>query len=543
MWRTCNILFVCLIGLLQNVYGLPPALEQDTAITDSVNLQAFQTMQVIKSDTNTRYILVGNVILSADSNLFFCDSLIFDSDIDSGIIRAYDNIQVKTVDGVIISSDSLVYSLQSSAGRFLGNCTYIEANKRIESPFISFNTQSGEGSFAGGGTLQQEGTRIRSNYGNYSSRGGASRLAGNVEVEQEDTYIKSKELIYNAQTGEGKVLDSTVIYKENLTIYCHEGDLGGPSNVSRFGQQTLFVTEHNIGWSDKTEYHPKDSSMTFLSTFHIYNTIDSVGMWGIHAMFDEKSGRIKGYNRPMVYLIDGLDTSYFCADTLFSINGEAIDESGLSTGRRLRGWGQSKFYTPQEQGQSDSIKWFGGEGYSKLDGRVVLWNDSVEVLADHSIMETLDHETDYKKITFYDRAFWSKVVVDSVLADQVSGDSILLFVKEAKTEKIEVIGNVKVLVFPKTQKDGSHENGNLCKAEYAVVTLDSLGEVISLRVEKNIEGEAFSLAGNNFPQHLAEFRTERSNRPSSFIDLSSQPNIPPISPLWLYKQHLIQWGE
>ena len=50
--------------------------------------------------------------------MVFCDSLIFDSDIDSGII-AYDNIQVKTVDGVVISSDSLVYSLQSNSGRFL----------------------------------------------------------------------------------------------------------------------------------------------------------------------------------------------------------------------------------------------------------------------------------------------------------------------------------------------------------------------------------------------------------------------------------------
>ena len=85
-------------------------------------------------------------------------------------------------------------------------------------------------------------------------------------------------------------------------------------------------------------------------------------MWGVHAMFDEKSGRIRGYNRPMVYLIDALDTSYFCADTLFSLNGEVIDESGLSTGRRLKGWGRSEFYTPQEQGQSDSMKWFGDEG-------------------------------------------------------------------------------------------------------------------------------------------------------------------------------------
>ena len=50
--------------------------------------------------------------------------------------------------------------------------------------------------------------------------------------------------------------------------------------------------------------------------------------------------------------------------------------------------------------------------------------------------------------------------------------------------KIEVIQNVHVLVFPK-HKSGEYENGNRSKAEYAVVGLDSLGEVRSLRVEKS----------------------------------------------------------
>ena len=131
-------------------------------------------MEIEQSDTNTRYVLVGDVILSADSNLFFCDSLIFDSEIDSGMIRAYNNIQVTTIDGIVITSDSLVYSLETSAGRFLGQCTYKEDGKQIKSPYISFNTATGEGQFAGGGQLQQGDTRIQSNYGNYSSKGGQS---------------------------------------------------------------------------------------------------------------------------------------------------------------------------------------------------------------------------------------------------------------------------------------------------------------------------------------------------------------------------------
>ena len=523
--------------LVQSVYA------QDTTRTDSVNLQAFQTMRVVKSDTNTRYVLVGGVVLSADSNLFFCDSLIFDSDIDSGIIRAYDNIQVKTVDGVVISSDSLVYSLQSNSGRFLGNCTYKEQNKHIESPYISFNTKSGEGNFAGGGVLRQGATTIQSNYGNYSSRDGASRLTGNVKIKQEDTYIRSKDIIYNAQNETGKILDSTVIYKENLNIYCHEGYLGGAENTSRFGPKTLFVTEKHIGWSDNTEYNPKDSTMTFLSTFHVYDTIDRAGMWGVQALFDNNSGTITGYDRPMVYLIDDADTSYFCADTLCSTNSQNPQDNDADQGTDLVGWGSVRFYSSKEQGQSDSVQWMGGERYSKLDGDVVLWNDSIEVLADHSTMETIDRETDYKKVLFRGNAFWSKTLTDSSLFDQVSGDSLLLFIQNSETRKIEVIQNVHVLVFPKNDKSGEYENGNRSKAEYAVVGLDSLGEVRSLRVEKNVEGEVFSLMEGSNSTLLTSFRTARMHRPHSYIELLSQPIAAPISPLILYNQYLTRWEK
>ena len=195
-WLACNFLLLLSLGS-HPLFAQSNTPAQDTAVTDSVYLQAFQQMQIFQSDTNTRYVLVGDVVLSADSNLFFCDSLIFDSDIDSGIIRAYNNIQVTTIEGIVITSDSLVYSLQTSAGRFLGHCTYTENGKRIKSPYISFNTATGEGQFAGGGQMRQGNTRIRSNYGNYSSRGGRSRLTGDVEIRQGPTLIQSKDIIYN----------------------------------------------------------------------------------------------------------------------------------------------------------------------------------------------------------------------------------------------------------------------------------------------------------------------------------------------------------
>ena len=544
-WLVCN--FLLLLSIVSH-----PLLAQsnvpstDTTVTDSVYLQAFRQMQIFQSDTNTRYVLVGDVILSADSNLFFCDSLIFDSDIDSGIIRAYNNIRVTTIEGITITSDSLVYSLQTSAGRFLGHCTYTENSKRIKSPYISFNTATGDGQFAGGGQLRQGNTSIRSNYGNYSSRGGRSRLTGDVEIRQGPTLIKSKDIIYNSRTGAGKILDSTVIYEENLTIYCHKGQLGGEGKPSVFGEGTLFVSGSKIGWCDNTRFSPEDSTINLLSDYHIYDTIDSIGMWGVLATLDDKNGSLRGYNRPMVYSISGHDTLFLAADTLFALKDSVRGLDSMDKSTKLWGWGSAMFFSQTEQGQADSILWIGATDYIALDGDVVLWNDSIEVLSDAGKMETDTSNKNQRKLSFWGEAFWSRALKPQGFFDQVAGDSLIIMLRDTLVQQIEVCNNAHILVFIESESDGVYENGNRSDAAYALVRLDSLGEVLSMRLEEGVDGDVFSIlneAGIPQPTMLNAYRSLRHLRPKVYIDLVSNPTRAPKEPFVLYRQYFNQWSK
>ena len=544
-WLLRNFLLILSVAS-HPLYAQSNAPAQDTAVTDSVYLQAFQQMQIFQSDTNTRYVLVGDVILSADSNLFFCDSLIFDSDIDSGVIRAYNNIQVTTIEGIVITSDSLVYSLETSAGRFLGHCTYTENGKRIKSPYISFNTATGDGQFAGGGQLRQGNTRIRSNYGNYSSRGGRSRLTGDVEIRQGPTLIQSKDIIYNSKTGAGKILDSTVIYEEGLTIYCHKGQLGGEGKPSVFGEGTLFVSGSKIGWCNNTRFNPTDSTINLLSNYHIYDTIDSIGMWGVLATLDDKNGSLRGYNRPMVYSISGQDTLFLAADTLFALKDSVGNVDSVAKPTQLYGWGSAIFFSQNEQGQADSIHWVGATDYLALDGDVVLWNDSIEVLSQAGQMETDTNDQHRRRLSFWGDAFWSRALKPQGFFDQVAGDSLFIVLRDTLVQQIEVRRNAHILVFLESENPGVYENGNRSDAAYALVRLDSLGEVLSMRLEEGVIGDVFSIlnkAGIAQPSMLESYRSMRHARPVTYIDLTSNPARVPQDPLALYMRYFNQWAK
>ena len=99
-WLVCNFLLLLSIGSHTSMHNLMLLLK--ILPSQIVSISGISANANFQSDTNTRYAVVGDVILSADSN-FFCDSLIFDSDIDSGVIRAYNNIQVTTIEGIMSS--------------------------------------------------------------------------------------------------------------------------------------------------------------------------------------------------------------------------------------------------------------------------------------------------------------------------------------------------------------------------------------------------------------------------------------------------------
>ena len=117
-----------------------------------------------------------------------------------------------------------------------------------------------------------------------------------------------------------------------MTIYCHQGQLGEEGKSSVFGEGTLCFRKQD--WLGQHRFNPNDSTINLLSDYHIYDTIDSIGM-GRSSHIDEKSGSLKGYNRPMVYSVDNRDTLFLTADTLFALKETAGGKDSLDEATKL----------------------------------------------------------------------------------------------------------------------------------------------------------------------------------------------------------------
>ena len=176
----------------------------------------------------------------------------------------------------------------------------------------------------------------------------------------------------------------------------------------------------------------------------------------------------------------------------------------------------------------------------------MLWNDSIEVLSDAGQMETDSNHQDKRKLSFWGGAFWSRALTPRGFFDQVAGDSLCIILRDTLIQQIEVRNNAHILVFIESETDGLYENGNQSDATYALVRLDSLGEVLSMRLEDGVVGDVFAIVdegGVAQPTMLDAYRSMRHVRPYSYVDLTSNPAIVPKDPLTLYRRYVNQWAK
>ena len=142
------------------------------------------------------------------------------------------------------------------------------------------------------------------------------------------------------------------------------------------------------------------------------------------------------------------------------------------------------------------------------------------------------------------RCFLEQGVKTSRVFDQVAGDSLFIVLRDTLVQQIEVRRNAHILVFLESENPGVYENGNRSDAAYALVRLDSLGEVLSMRLEEGVIGDVFSIlneAGIAQPSMLESYRSMRHERPVTYIDLTSNPANVPQDPLVLYMRYFNQW--
>ena len=417
-----------------------------------------ETYNVKKMDSMDFVVFVGHVQIRQGKTLLFGDSLILNNTLNT--LEGFGHIHINDADSVHTYSDYLKY-LGATKKAFLRKKVKLTDGKGVlTTDSLDYDAATKIGNFTKGGKLVRDKTVLTSKEGVYYGETRDVIFKKKVELRDQENKIITDTLTYNTYsqlanfTSPSKIITGSRVISTsngNFNTGLKKGNLYDRSSVDdstyRFIADEMFIDDS-----------------TGLSEFRgdaIYRSKDSLS-------FDLLAGNIKTNKKksilfatehPLLLIKQKKDTLYIAADTLHT--GKISDLSRT---------------IPKARDSIGKIKDTTLDKYFEAYHHVRIYSDSLQAKAD-SLFYSLNDST-IRLLT--NPIVWAN-------ENQITGDSIYLYVKNKKPEQLYVFENAFAI-----NKIDTTEYYNQLKGNRLNAWFDD-GSIAKMRTKGNAENIYFAL--------------------------------------------------
>ena len=417
-----------------------------------------ETYNVKKMDSMDFVVFVGHVQIRQGKTLLFGDSLILNNTLNT--LEGFGHIHINDADSVQTYSDYLKY-LGATKKAFLRKKVKLTDGKGVlTTDSLDYDAATKIGNFTKGGKLVRDKTVLTSKEGVYYGETRDVIFKKKVELRDQENKIITDTLTYNTYsqlanfTSPSKIITGSRVISTsngNFNTGLKKGNLYDRSSVDdstyRFIADEMFIDDS-----------------TGLSEFRgdaIYRSKDSLS-------FDLLAGNIKTNKKksilfatehPLLLIKQKKDTLYIAADTLHT--GKISDLSRT---------------IPKARDSIGKIKDTTLDKYFEAYHHVRIYSDSLQAKAD-SLFYSLNDST-IRLLT--NPIVWAN-------ENQITGDTIYLYVKNKKPEQLYVFENAFAI-----NKIDTTEYYNQLKGNRLNAWFDD-GSIAKMRTKGNAENIYFAL--------------------------------------------------
>lgn len=396
--------------------------------------------------------IARNVIIHQGTTIFTCDSAIINRRLNT--MEAFGNVHINQGDSVFTSSDYIRYLGNERIAYLKKNVKLTDKKSTLTTQDLEYNLTTGIGKYTTGGKVVNGKTVLTSTQGVYYEDTKDIYFIKKVNVVDPKTKIKSDSLLYNTQTQKFTFIGPTNIKNKDGDIFTTQGTYNVSNGSAFFGNRSVIkdssgrvFTANNIAHDDKlgqTQFEGqaiiKDSANKFII---IGNQIFS----------DNKNNSFLATKKPVFIFWEKKDTTYISGDTLFSgftkrgyeedilprRDSIVRDSAKITVLKGVRKDSSAQAVIKKDSSSVLKIKKTQPLMSDKADTtiryflayhHVRIFNDSLQAVSDSLFYSGADSV--FK--LFYNPVIWSG-------KNQVTGDTIFLYTKNKKAQRIYVFEN------------------------------------------------------------------------------------------------------
>ncbi len=423
------LLFSTADSFAQNI--LPNDTARVIQIIKGKNLRIIDVDSVTKIET-----ISGNVLVQEGTTKFTCDSAILNKRLNT--LEAFGNVRINQGDTLFTSSQYLKYLGNTRIAYLKRNVKLTDRKGSLTTQELEYDMGLGIGKYLKGGTVINGKTVLTSREGIYYEATKDVYFKKNVDLTDPKYKIKSDSLLYNMQTQMVTFTGPTNIKSKEATIFTTQGNYDLKNGTAYFGTRS-FVKDssgrtyqaNNMAMDDKAGMAQLEGNAI------IKDSVGKIIVTGNQIFLNKKTNSFLATRKPVMITWQDKDTTYIAADTLFSGYTQYIptsemipqaeynnNDSALQKKDSIQIISTSKKEKVNTNKPDTSIRYFVAHNHVRI------FNDSLQSVCDSLIYSSQDSVFRL----FKDPVIWSR-------QSQINGDTIFLYTKNKKVERMYVIEN------------------------------------------------------------------------------------------------------
>ena len=488
--------------------------------------------------------LVGKVIVKQDKVLFYADSAVLNRQLN--ILEAFGNVHINDADSIHTYAQYLKYLGKEKKAYLQKKVRLTDGEGTLTTEELEYDATVKIGTYLKGGKLVNKKSTLTSTEGYYYGDTKDVIFKKKVVMIDPDNKINSDTLQYNTSTEIATFTSPTIVYnvKDKRTIKTREGFYDMKNKKAELYKRSVIDDSSAIFTADDMAFDDSTGLGEFRgnAVYKSKDTAQGFDMIANNIRTNKKTNSMVATQKPLLLIKQGADTIYIAADTLYSAKLSDLTKKRIVPQVRDAFWldsisKQTKLISKDEEDSAD--KFF--EAYYN----VKIFSDSLQATGD-SLFYSL------KDSVF--RLFKKPIVWAQ--ENQITGDTIYLFIKNKKPERLYVFENSMAINKVDSadyynQLRGTTINANFVdgkinemrakgNAENVYYALDeeknfigvnkSSADIIDVFFEdskpqkvvflRNLEGTTYPMRGTNHEElKIRGFKWNENLRPKSKFDL------------------------
>ncbi|HQS23329.1 MAG: hypothetical protein B7Y11_04520 [Sphingobacteriia bacterium 24-36-13] len=394
----------------------------DILYADKYNYQKIDSLNEFVS-------LVGKVKVQQDKVIFYADSAVLNRQLN--ILEAFGNVHINDADSIHTYAQYLRY-LGKEKKAFLQKKVRLTDGKGVlTTEELEYDATVKIGTYLKGGKLVNKKSTLTSQEGYYYGDTRDVIFKRKVVMIDPDNKITGDTLQYNTGTEIATFTSPTIVYniKDKRTIKTREGFYDMKNKKAELYKRSVIEDSSAVFTADEMAFDDSTGLGEFRgnAVYRSKDTAQGFDMIANNIRTNKKSSSMVATQKPLLLIKQGVDTIYITADTLYSAKLSDLTKTRVVPQIRDKSANDTlanKTVLTDKNAEDSSDKFF--EAYYN----VKVFSDSLQAVGD-SLFYSL------KDSVF--RLFKKPIVWAQ--ENQISGDTIYLYIQNKKPERLYVFEN------------------------------------------------------------------------------------------------------